>query len=345
MRAFKTGGRVAVGACCLVIASLSLPLTAQAVKAPPHPVTGGVRHVLSSSALLTATVPPNTTYYFQYGPSPAYGSQTATATATVSAGSALTKVPVGQAVSGLLAGATYHYRVVALAAPNPPSFGRDRFFSTKGNRLKFVISKPAADVFGSPIILSGNLTGSGSTGHRIVLQSSPFPYLEPFTNLGIPGVTDGSGRFSFRIANLATSTQFRVITMDPLPVISPVVTVGVAVRVSFSVRSSSQTGLVRLYGTVTPAVKGAEVIFQVQKAVRPGKNEATNKYINQLKTVTKHGGRTFSRFSLVAKIRKSGRYRAFIRLKNGGSLVSGASSRTIVIHAAPGTTTGGKRKK
>jgi hypothetical protein len=93
---------------------------------------------------------------------------------------------------------------------------------------------------------------------------------------------------------------------------------------------------VRLFGTVYPAVPGARVLFQLLKAVRPGKNEEeTTRYVSQFSTGVKHGGRTFSRFSLVAKIRRSGRYRVFVKV-HSGAYASGISTKTIVLHAAPG---------
>jgi hypothetical protein len=108
--------------------------------------------------------------------------------------------------------------------------------------------------------------------------------------------------------------------------------VQVAVRVSFSVRSSGRAGLVRLFGTVTPAVPGARVLFQLLKAVRPGKNEEPTRYVTQFSTSVKHGGRTFSRFSMVVKVRRGGRYRVFVKVHSPGPLASGVSTRTIVLH-------------
>jgi hypothetical protein len=339
MRGFNPGRRIALSALTLAIAAVSLPLAAPAAtsKKPPSALPGantnGAAHVLGTSALLTATIRPNgleTTYFFQYGLTTAYGSQTVPA----SAGSGTAKVKVGKPVSGLQPGVLYHYRVVAVNSAGKRE-GRDRTFTTGGSKLRFVIPKPAPDVFGSPMILSGTLTGFAGPNHRIALQASPYPYLESFTNIGLPGVTDRFGRFAFRIANLLSNTEFRVVTLDALPVYSPVVTVQVAVRVTFNVRSSGRSGLVRLFGTVTPAAPGARVEFQLLKAVRPGKNEESTRYTSQFSTTVKHGGRTFSRFSLVVKVRRGGRYRVFVKV-HSGALTSGTSTRTIVLHAAPG---------
>jgi hypothetical protein len=337
MRGFNPGRAIALSVLILVTAAVSLPLAAPAATSKitsglPGVSTKGAAHVLATSALLTGTVRPNgreTTYYFQYGPTIAYGSQTVPGNAAASTG----KVPVGQSVSGLVAGVTYHYRLVATNSAGKRE-GRDRTFTTGGSKLKFLIPKQSPDVFGTPMIFTGTLSGSAGPYHRIALQASPYPYLEGFTNIGVPGVTDPFGRFAFRVANLSTNTEFRVVTLDTLPLYSPIVPVQVAVRVTFNVRSSG-SGLVRLFGTVTPAVPGARVLFELLKAVRPGKNEESTRYVSQFSTSVRHGGRTFSRFSLVVKVRRGGRYRAFVKVRPG-PLASGVSTKTIVLHAAPG---------
>jgi hypothetical protein len=61
----------------------------------------------------------------------------------------------------------------------------------------------------------------------------------------------------------------------------------------------------------------------------------SSRYVSQFVTGLKRGGRTFSRFSTVVKIRKGGRYRVFVKVRPG-ALMSGTSTKTIVLHAAPG---------
>jgi hypothetical protein len=336
MRGFNFGRRIALSVSMLALLDLSLPFDSQAALAPkpkpPAARTGAALHVLGTSAQLRATINPNgheTSYYFQYGLTTAYTSQTTPA----NVGGGVLPVKVGQAITKLVPGATYHFRVVAISSVGT-GVGRDRVFGAKSQKLKFVIPKPAADVYGSPIIFSGSLSGLGAASHGITLQASPFPFVEPFANIGTAGITDGLGRFSFRIANLIANTQLRLVTLDPLPIYSPIVTLNVAVRVTFSVRSSGTAGLVRLYGTVTPAVKGAKVAFQLLQAVRPGKKEQTSRYVSKFVTPVKHGSQKSSRFSMIVKISKSGRYRAFVKVRPG-PVVSGFSTRTIVLHAAP----------
>jgi hypothetical protein len=85
--------------------------------------------VSKNSAVLTAVVNPNkqnTTYYFQWGTTTAYGLQTAIA--TVPAGSA--PVTVSATLTGLEARTIFHYRVVAQHSNSGPLTGLDGTFMT-----------------------------------------------------------------------------------------------------------------------------------------------------------------------------------------------------------------------
>src|SRR5580704_19491041 len=76
----------------------------------PLAITGAITHVRGISAELDGTVVPGTqttSYYFQYGPTTSYGSQTAPQALPPGA----TRIKVAQSVTGLLLGS--HYRLVA----------------------------------------------------------------------------------------------------------------------------------------------------------------------------------------------------------------------------------------
>ena len=105
------------------------------------------------------------------------------------------------------------------------------------------------------------------------------------------------------------------------------------------VRSSGHSGLVRLYGSIAPAVNGARVFFQVQKQVRPGKSEVSIRYVSQFFTIARKGPGNTSRFSMVAAIKRGGRYRAYVVLPKG-ALASGPSQTSIVLRATPGAAKG-----
>ena len=84
--------------------------------------------VASARALLAGTVDPNgrnTTYLFEYGPTTAYGSQTAHA----SAGSFSSPQDVSATVSGLQPSTTYHFRLVATNSKGTRR-SQDRAFTT-----------------------------------------------------------------------------------------------------------------------------------------------------------------------------------------------------------------------
>jgi len=304
------------------------------------------RHPVLDQTLPPGTFVPNGvqasySFYFAYGPTPAFGAQTP----TVNVGKPEAKLRVGAPIGGLQPGVTYHFKLVVIPSPSGIAvMGRERTFKAKGNALAFVVKRPPTAIYGRPFIFTGTLTGLGSPNHRIVLQASPFPYLESFASIGTPGVTNAAGSFSFRIANLTRSTQFRVITLDALPLYSRIVTVDLGPRVVLHVRSSGHQGLVRLYGTISPAVTGATVAFQVQKAVRPGKNESAVRWVSEFATVAKKGALNSSRFSIIVTIRKGGRYRAYVKVKPG-PLVSAPSTTTFVLKAAAGSPTGKAKKK
>jgi phosphodiesterase/alkaline phosphatase D-like protein len=96
---------------------------------PPEVATGPAGQVGKNSATMTGLISPNkqtTTYYFQYGTSTSYGSQTIAA--AVPAGTAA--VTVSAPISGLEARTIFHYRIVALHDNTAPQPGADTTFMT-----------------------------------------------------------------------------------------------------------------------------------------------------------------------------------------------------------------------
>jgi hypothetical protein len=314
--------------------ALLAPTQAPAAVRLPDVRTDKVLHVRGVSALLTGIVNPQgnaTTYYFEFGPTAAYGRKTATGVAN-----GTRPVRVGLFATPFTVG--YHYRIVATSAAGT-RFGKDRVYLSRTAKFGLEVFEPAEPVpYGSVVTVNGRLVGPGFANRPLQLQASPFPYHEAFEPIGRPTVTNALGRFSFRVGVLRISTQFRVITLDPLPRVSKVITEQIAARVTLKMRSSGQPGLVRLYGTVTPVEVGAKVELQVQKPARPGKSEKkeerTFKFATQAVTVTKRATKKFSRFSAVVNLRKTGRYRAWVITPNGAIVAGG--SRTIYLKAAPG---------
>jgi hypothetical protein len=135
----------------------------------PRASTETATGVTSGAATLKGTVSTEglaTSYYFEYGASGAYGLKTP----TQSAGSGAAEVAVSKALTGLAAGNTYHYRLVATTSEGT-SYGSDLTFKTPGsivgNRyLRNSNTSGAADLtftYGSPgsVPVTGDWNGDG----------------------------------------------------------------------------------------------------------------------------------------------------------------------------------------
>jgi hypothetical protein len=316
----------------------SLPAIAAGELRPPVVTTGKPQHARGTFALLTGTVNPNgspTTFYFQFGPTSAYTSRTATGFA----GSGNKPVRVGLSASPILLG--WHFRIVATNAAGT-RFGRDRVNGARSLKPTFTLPAEQTVPYGSVAYVRGQLTGANSAYHKIQLTSSPYPFKEAFEPFGRPSATNALGLFAFRVGKLTRTTQFQVVTLDLLPRFSEIETIHIAVRVSLKVRTSEKPGFVRLFGTVTPAAAGARVEFQLLKHIRPGHSERTEerttKFITTATTTVKRATKKFSYFSSAVKVRLTGRYRALIVIHSGP--YAGAGSRTILLIG-----TGGRKKR
>jgi len=298
-----------------------LLLGAGVARAAPGVTTGGATNVTATSAKLHGWVDPNgdpTTYYFEYGTTKRYGSRTA----DFSAGRAADGRRVSATISGLSPATLYHYRLVASNAAGVRS-GADRTFRTDRQPLGLAIAaNPNPVVFGSPTTITGTLTGTGNAGKQVVLQQRAFPYSAPWANLGNPVVTDAAGNFSFPILALPLTTQFRVQTGEKPIVTSPVLTLGVAVRVKTRVSSTrvKRGRRVRFSGTIRPARAGAQ--WAIQK-------ETSHGWVVVAGSITRGGSQSFSGFSKKIRVRRGGRYRVYVLIVDG-NLTSGIG-RTVRI--------------
>jgi hypothetical protein len=110
-------------------AAMGTPNGVFASTAAPTVTTGSAMSVTETEATLHGTVNPNGTeakYYFEYGTSTSYGSQTA----EVSAGSGESSVEVSKAITNLTAGKEYDYRIVATNSNKETSDGSNQVFMT-----------------------------------------------------------------------------------------------------------------------------------------------------------------------------------------------------------------------
>jgi hypothetical protein len=287
-----------------------IPAIAQAAPAPSAS-TGASTGVSYASVTLNGTVNPHgqaTDYVFQYGTTGHYGAQTPLAPA----GSASGGVKVSQNITGLAPLTTYHYRILATSAAGATP-GAERTFKTTAVPLSLaIVGVPNPVFFGSPVTVEGTLSGTYAANHEVELQANAFPYLGGFQLVGNPELTNAAGGFSFPYLGLTENAQLRVVTVGKPEISSPVILEGVAVRVSFHVRSTRRRGYARLYGTVTPAEVGALVGFQL---LRPGKS------VNKGGTVVKTATPSYSKFSRVVRI-QHGLYKALVQVTDGAHVSS-----------------------
>ncbi len=317
----RRGGTVAGFALALTAAAGGPSVAAAHPPRTPRPpqlpgaVTRSAKSISETTAALEGTVNPKgseTSYFFQYGTTTAYGAQTP----PVAAGAGTTGVKVSQPLAGLAIGTTYHYRVVASNAVGT-SDGPDRTFTTKQIPLRFVLPGGSVDAsYGKPFTLGGTLSGTGAGNRPIGLQANPFPYLGIFSALGGASTTNAEGAFLLRVGGLQQNTRVRVQTLEAPPLFSRSVTVRVAVLVTLRVQHTRTPGIMRLYGTVTPGEPGAPVLLQ--------RVRSTGGPAGAGKTTARRVNASVSRFSAIVKIHRSGDYRALVKVTSGKQ-VSGES--------------------
>lgn len=319
---------------------LVLPATSGATSEKGRPLvsTGGVKKLHGSSVELEGTIDPHglvTTYYFLYGPTVPFAYQTPRQTLDPED----EHVPVGAQVLDFPVG--YSYLLVAENSAGTRQ-GRDKRYGKSGV-LKFELPKSLSPVsYEHGLTLSGKLVGSTVENVPVALQETAYPFLDAFGEVGAAQETGAGGSFTFHVASLSESVKFRVVAKEPRPAYSAILTQQVMPRVVLKVQKTAVKGLVRLYGTVTPAQTGARVLLQLDQPVRPGNSEKaserTMRFATQFSTIARRATKRMSRFSVIATVKHAGEYRAYVDLRRG-PLTAGASASIKLTAASP------KRKK
>jgi hypothetical protein len=281
-----------------LVAAGALPAAASA--ALPAASTGAAGAVTATSATLNGTFNPNgepTTYFFQYGPTKAYGSQTPTQGPTAAVKKS---TPASAGVSGLTPATTYHYRLVATNASGTRQ-GRDRTFTTLG-LISFTV-RPRFVPFGAPTLLAGQLAGGSVAGVRVTLKENPYPFA------GLKAVattrTDAAGRYGFNRTPTVNS-QYQVVAASRPATTSPIQLVFVRIRVSLRLSATRPRSGQRVVfsGRARPAHTGRFVI--IQRLVR-GRWRAVRRA-----TLVPSLNPLFSSYRTSTVIRRGGLYRAHI---------------------------------
>jgi hypothetical protein len=312
-------GLLGVAALILALALWSSLAGTAAAATAPAVSTGGAGAISFGSATLNGTVNPrgsDASYYFQYGPTKAYGLQTG----ILDAGAGTKGVRVAIAISGLQPLTRYHYRLVAINSGGP-GFGGDRSFTTRRVPLSLAIfASPNPVLYGGTATIQGTLAGTGNANRAVVLQATPFPFTAPFANVGNPELTNAVGGFSFPVIGLIAGTEFRVVTTTNPAVISPDVFESVDLRIKAAAGRIGPRGKALFHGTVSPAANGTELA--VMRTLH-------GRQVFVAGTRLRHASSKSSRFSLLAKAKRGGIYRILVHLP-GGPLSSTYSAPMFV---------------
>ena len=165
--------------------------------------------VAEKGATLKGTVNPGggeTKTYFEYGTSTSYGSKTA----EVNVGSGSTTIESSQAISGLTANTTYHYRIVA-NNPQGSSQGADQTFTTvAAPQVTTLFPEKEASGEGATLVASVDPNGQNTT-YQFEYGSASGSYTN---KVPIPAESAGSGyspvTVKTKISGLTPGTTYYV---------------------------------------------------------------------------------------------------------------------------------------
>jgi hypothetical protein len=209
--------------------------------AAPAVTTKAASSVADTSARLNGSVNPNgqaTTVTFEYGTSTSYGTKTPAA----SAGSGTSTKSVSAAVTGLVGGATYHFRLVATNATGTTA-GADQTFTTSGKPVAH--TGTATGVTGTAATLTGTVDPAGHS-------TSWYFEFGTTTGYGVKTATQNAG----------SSTGTRAVSVS-ISVLAPGTTYHVRLVATSSAGSSD--GGDTTFTTVGPAVtisaSGTTVVY------------------------------------------------------------------------------------
>ena len=322
----NTFSRLALGACAVIGMTAGI-----AFAAAPAATTTAATNITATTATLNGTVSPNnteTTYYFQYGPTVEYGTQTPTQGPV--GGNADRSVSAD--VTGLTPSTTYNYRVVAVNADGTVP-GANMTFTTPaagapGAALTIASTKKTV-TFGRPTVISGTLTGPNSAGAVVTLEANPAPYNGAYKSTGLTATTDAAGRYSITVSP-AENTRYRVTTGDKKsPTTSPEVTVQVRVAVSLRISDTTPSAGQRVFfsGLVLPGHDGE--VVRIQRQTATGRWQTVAK--TALVAASPVGTTSRSKFSRRLRVTRDGTYRARVIPTDGDHIAGGSGPKAVVV--------------
>jgi hypothetical protein len=270
----------------------------------PAVVTGSAQGVGPSSAALTGSVDTrgrSTTWWFEYGTTPTYGSKTSTKSAGSKAGAQSVSAPV----AGLKIGTGYHYRLVAKSDAGT-TYGSDLTFST----LAVTIAAAAREVtYGGRVQLTGTVP-SHNAGEQVTIFAQAYGRGSP---VSVATILSGAGGAYSYLAKPRIGTQYQASWSGALS--APTI-VGVHPAVSL-VRLANGKLHTRVFGA---ASFGGRIV-QLQR-------KTSGRWV----TVTRVRLNSRSQATFVGKLPK-GRsiVRVAMSINQAGAGYLGGKSRTIVV--------------
>lgn len=172
----------------------------------PTVTTLAATNISTASATLNGSVNPNgssTNYYFQWGTTTSYGNNTPTA----SAGSGSSVVNVSANISGLVAGTTYHYRLVAQNSAGTAN-GNDMTFTTASATVTLTTT-PASSITLNSAVSGGNITSDG--GQSVTARGVCWgTTTNPNTSGNHTSDGTGTGSFTSQLAGLNPNTLYHI---------------------------------------------------------------------------------------------------------------------------------------
>ena len=195
--------------------STNVTFTTVTAGLPPLATTENATALTAVSAMLNGTVNPNgqpASVSFEWGSTTNYGNTTPAP--PLAAGT--TPVAVQSTVNGLTAGATYHFRVIAINSGGA-SFGSDAVFTTPLTSLPFVATINPTSITTNAARVNGTVNPGG-------LATTAYFEWGPTTNYGMttPAQTLGAGSadvpVNANLSNLVTDTpyHYRIVASNAL---------------------------------------------------------------------------------------------------------------------------------
>jgi hypothetical protein len=272
---------------------------------PPAVQTGTAQGASTSGATLTGTVNPegsSTNWYFQYGTSTGYGSQTP----SKPAGSGTAMTGVSAVISKLIAGTTYHYRLVGTSHAGT-TYGSDVAFTTVS--AVTIAASTVQLVYGSKATLSGAVS-TRQSGVTVSILSQPYGS-SSLNSIGTT-TTGADGSWTYQVKP-GIQTTYEASTPDG---ISAPVAIGVRPAVSLRVITGG-----RFTSRVVASNSFAGKTVQLQRLL-PG---------NRWQTVAKAklSSKSSATFSTASLPRGTSNIRVAMSVNQAGAGYLGAFSRTL----------------